>query len=859
VLRVGIIGTGLIAREHAQAISTISSSATVLAAADLVEERLQEFCASFQVSRRYRDAADVIADPDVDLVTITTPPAAHQRFVIPALDAGKYVYCEKPLAHTLASANRILEADLRHPGRVTVGYQLRYESSFRRALWLCQNNQIGKIESALIERHSFIPQGDHGADGWWGSWKVAGGGVLITQLIHELDFLFLIFGPPVSVKAEMDTRFTDSESEDYVQATFRFAQAREARCIASVNSGHISGRVEIQGTGGTVRLPWHFATKDPSCIARALKKLDNALPGTESQSFGLAGRASVLARLLNAKPKPALTPHALLYEDIANSIANGYPLPIPPSEALLPLEACFGAYESAITGSEVEFPLSATSAIYGGVSKEAYKSRLCSRTVPKLDIASRSNSSSTRSLERNLASSPRQFVLGAARRALALLNIDPVSIRAAVCKPEIVHGGPRTRRWPWPRRRHFDRQERQAVIRVINREICTGNAIIYGGEEEKAYCEAFENHLGGGYAKAVNSGTTALYVALRALDLEVGSEVVAPPMTDPGGVMPIALVGCVPIPADTDGVSLNTCAKEIERVLSDRTSAIVVAHISGHPVEMNPILELAAKRRIPVIEDCAQAHGATCHGQMVGTFGTISAFSTMYAKHHATGAQGGVVFTKDDSLFQRVKQIADRGKPHGARGAQGNLIASLNFNQDEISMAIGRVQLEKLQAGIDARRAFASLVEIGLRDMDGVSLIREPHSCLGSYLFLTLHLDAKKIGCDNYSFAAALQAEGIGGVEPGYVFPTDQPWYRDPNLFRQSGLGASIASRYANRRPFALPNARQLNREIVRVDIHESLGAREAKDLVKALKKITSFYRVYYTAPPRQSTIMAEQ
>jgi dTDP-4-amino-4,6-dideoxygalactose transaminase len=389
----------------------------------------------------------------------------------------------------------------------------------------------------------------------------------------------------------------------------------------------------------------------------------------------------------------------------------------------------------------------------------------------------------------------------------------------------------------------------------MDREIRTGSAIIYGGEEEKAYCEAFENYLGGGYAKPVNSGTTALYVALRALDLEPGSEVVVPPMSDPGGVMPIPLVGCVPIPADTDGLSLNTCAKEIQRVLSDRTSAIVVAHISGHPVEMNPVLELAAKRHIPVIEDCAQAHGAKCHDQLVGTFGKISAFSTMYAKHHATGAQGGVVFTKDDCLFQRVKQIADRGKPHGTRGEQGNLVASLNFNQDEISMAIGRVQLDKLQAGIEARRAFATLVEIGLRDVDGVSVIREPHGCLGSYLFLTLRFNAKKIGGDHYSFAKALQAEGIGGVEPGYVFPTDQPWYRNSSLVRQSGKAASDTKRT----PFALPNARQLNREIVRVDIHESLGVREAKDLVKALKKITGFYRIYYTASPRRSMSMAEQ
>ena len=140
-----------------------------------------------------------------------------------ALDAGKYVFCEKPLAHSLASAARILEAEARHPGRLAVSHQLRYDSSVLRLLWLCRNGWIGEIQSALIERHSLIPHSDYGKSGWWGSWKVAGGGVLMTQLIHELDLLMLAMGRPLSVSAEMDTRYTDIESEDYVEATFRFA------------------------------------------------------------------------------------------------------------------------------------------------------------------------------------------------------------------------------------------------------------------------------------------------------------------------------------------------------------------------------------------------------------------------------------------------------------------------------------------------------------------------------------------------------------------------------------------------------------------------------------------------------------
>src|SRR4029077_8324637 len=356
-------------------------------------------------------------------------------------------------------------------------------------------------------------------------------------------------------------------------------------------------------------------------------------------------------------------------------------------------------------------------------------------------------------------------------------------------KPPPLHGGPRARRLPWPRRRHFDKREKRAVVQVLDREIGRGGAVIYGGVEEKAYCEAFAKYLGGGYAKAVNSGTNAIYVALMALDLEPDSEVIVPPITDPGSTMPVALISCIPVPADADRGSLNTSASQIKRVLTDRTSAIVVAHISGHSVDMDPILNLAAEHRIPVVEDCAQAHGSLYKGKMAGSLGTISAFSTMFGKQHCTGAQGGVVFTKDTLLFARVRQIADRGKPYGALGKQENLVASLNFNQDEISMAIGRVQLEKLPGAIRARRAFASFVETALQGVDGVSLIRDAPDASGSYWFLMIRLDTSKLRCDSQEFATALLEEGIGGVFAGYpFFPTDQPWHRDAVVFGKSGL-----------------------------------------------------------------------
>ena len=258
-----------------------------------------------------------------------------------------------------------------------------------------------------------------------------------------------------------------------------------------------------------------------------------------------------------------------------------------------------------------------------------------------------------------------------------------------------------------PERGLIGAEERAAVLGVVDRAIAAGGAIEYGGPEEEAYCAEFAATLGGGYADAVNSGTAALYVALRALGVEPFTEVVVPAITDPGGIMPVPLLGCIPVVADTSPGSFNCGPEEIEAVMGPLTSAIVVAHIAGEPARTADIARLAKRHGVPLIEDCAQAHGARIAGAPVGSFGTVAAFSTMWGKHHSTGGQGGVLFTRDAELYRRIRGAADRGKPFGDTLPAGrNYLASLNFNQDELSAAIGRAQLAKLPAAVQRRRTF---------------------------------------------------------------------------------------------------------------------------------------------------------
>jgi predicted dehydrogenase len=372
-VRVGIIGTGLIAREHAIAIA-MTPGAVLVAAADIAATRLQEFADVNGIARRYACAEELLADREVDLIAIATPPAIHEEVAVATLNAGKHVLCEKPLAPTLGGAMRIAEAATRHTGHIATCYQLRYEPAFRRLVWLCRNGWIGEIESARVERHSYIPHAGNGA-GWWGSWKIAGGGALITQLIHELDLLLLIMGRPISVSAEMDTRFTTIESEDWIEGKLRFENGRKAVFTASVNSGVMRGSFTIKGSSGTA-WPGGMALEDPGRQARALEAVNEALPVTVPTSASLPSRAlRKIARRLGAVAPAEPSAHARLYREIAQCIRRGDPLPIPPVEALESLQLCAAAYESAISGGSVELPLKPDAATYHGLSKDAYDAR----------------------------------------------------------------------------------------------------------------------------------------------------------------------------------------------------------------------------------------------------------------------------------------------------------------------------------------------------------------------------------------------------------------------------------------------------------------------------------------------------
>ncbi|MBN1555532.1 MAG: DegT/DnrJ/EryC1/StrS family aminotransferase [Phycisphaerae bacterium] len=397
-----------------------------------------------------------------------------------------------------------------------------------------------------------------------------------------------------------------------------------------------------------------------------------------------------------------------------------------------------------------------------------------------------------------------------------------------------MDGGSPVRTDPFPPRKLFGREEREAVTALFDRAETEGHTVLgYNGPEEEAYCREFAEFLGGGFADGVNSGTNAVYVALRAMEVEPLSEVIVPAITDPGGAMPVALCNCLPVPSDGAPGSYNIGAEQIAQRITDKTRAILVAHIAGIPADMDPILELAKKKNLLVIEDCAQAHGAKYKGKFVGTLGDAAAFSTMFGKHHATGGQGGVVFTKNERMYWRIRRYADRGKPFGLENAGGNVVPSLNCNMDELHAAIGRVQLRKLPGIIQRRRRLAKQLIDGCKMLQTMRILEEPADMEAVYWFLLLQLDRPRLNVDVETLTRALQAEGIAATAGYFHVPMWAPWVKHPHAFAP-GL---------HPREWTLPNIRATDADFIKLPLHEDFTRREVDDILTALKKLESAYR----------------
>jgi len=268
----------------------------------------------------------------------------------------------------------------------------------------------------------------------------------------------------------------------------------------------------------------------------------------------------------------------------------------------------------------------------------------------------------------------------------------------------------------WP---YHGAAEIEAVVQVLR----GGQTNSRSANRGRAFEEAFAEYIHCRYGVAVANGTLALELALMALGIGCGDEVIVPCRTFIATASSVAQMGAKPVVADVDAMSQNITAASIEKKLTARTRAVIVVHLAGWPCDMDPILELAERRNLFVIEDCAQAHGAKYKGRPVGSMGSFGAFSFCHDKIMSLGGEGGMLTTNNKALGTRARSLKDHGKNHELLSSSTQAypwpheVFGSNYRMTEMQAALGCIQLEKLDEWLRIRKRNASILTRHLQDL----------------------------------------------------------------------------------------------------------------------------------------------
>ena len=381
-------------------------------------------------------------------------------------------------------------------------------------------------------------------------------------------------------------------------------------------------------------------------------------------------------------------------------------------------------------------------------------------------------------------------------------------------------------------------------IALLTEVIRDGRLNRVGGTKVPQLESEFAELYGSKHAIAATSGTAALHVAVGALNLEPGDEVITTTITDMGTLIAILMCNLVPTFADVDPRTGSITAETIAAQISDKTRAIIVVHLFGQMADMDPILALAAKHDLLVIEDCAQAHMSEYKGHTAGSMGNMGCFSFQQSKQMTTG-DGGMVLTDDDDLAWRARLFADKGWPRSG-DYRGHLFLGPNYRLTELQAAVGLAQLHKINEIVGRRRRAAELLSAALASTRG---IKPPYIVPGAnptwwrYLFT---IDEEALGVTPAEFAAAIRAEGLPfgvGYIPNPVF--EYPVIRDRKTFGTSGI------------PWTLPQARKgitydrkdypgtmwFLENIIGAGWSEGLTEDDAWAMAGAIAKVAAYYR----------------
>jgi len=340
------------------------------------------------------------------------------------------------------------------------------------------------------------------------------------------------------------------------------------------------------------------------------------------------------------------------------------------------------------------------------------------------------------------------------------------------------------------------KEEKEAVAKVID------SGKLVQGQEVEAFELEFSEIFGGLHCVALNSGTSSLHLGLLASGVGKGDEVIVPSFTFAATANAVVLAGAIPVFADIDPDTFCISAKSIESCISERTVGIMPVHLFGQPADMEAICKLAGRNRIAVFEDAAQAHLASLHSELVGTFGDFAAFS-FYPTKNMTSGEGGMVVTRDSALARKVRLLRNQGMEKKYE----NEMVGFNMRMTDIAAAIGRVQLKKLPEWTEKRIRNATIFDSKL---EGVTTPKVIQGAKHVYHQYTVRVS------DRDNMIKKLSQAGVGyGI-----------YYANP-VHRLPSFNCEIE----------LPETEIAAMEVLSLPVHPSLSDKEIETVVKAINK----------------------
>jgi dTDP-4-amino-4,6-dideoxygalactose transaminase len=382
--------------------------------------------------------------------------------------------------------------------------------------------------------------------------------------------------------------------------------------------------------------------------------------------------------------------------------------------------------------------------------------------------------------------------------------------------------------------RTFGEEEEQLVLEVL-RSGCLSRT---GGSMVKRMEQEFAAMLDLPFAIACSSGTAAVHLCVNALRLEPGDEIIVPPITDIGTILPILWQNAVPVFADTDPLTMTLDPNDVSAKITRKTRAIIAVHLAGQICEMGPLRIIADQHNVALIEDCSQAYWAEYKGNLAGTMGDMACFSLQQSKHVTCG-EGGLMVTRNREFAQTAALFSDKAWPRGINtlGSGRFLFLAQNYRMSELQGAVALAQIRKVPTVVSRRRRAAESLSALLGHSTAVSAPHIPAHTKHSYWLYMLRVTQPDNGAHTQKIGDALVDQGIPAwvryiVDPLYL----SPLFTQPDTYGTSGYPFSEYGTQRFERGLC-PHAEAALDSLIAIHWNENLNEEQVQEIAAAIRR----------------------